>query len=126
MQGFKRNDSERENEIIISDYVRLMLRNAHWIVLAVILAGGLAFLNLRYKDKIYQSSGSIKIESDNNNLLSEVSIFKELSPKDKVLTETYIVKSKKLILQACERLPIQVSYFSKGRVVNKELYVTSP
>ncbi len=127
MQGFIRSDDDRkEDEIILSDYLRLLFRNTHWIVISVILSILLAYLNLRYQDHVFQSSGSIKIESENNNLLSEISIFKDLNPKDKVLTEAHILKSKRLILKACETLPIQTSYFSKGRVVNKELYTSSP
>lgn len=122
----RRKSDSLQDEIIISDYLRLFIRNAHWIGLAVIVSVVLGYLNLRYKDQIFQSQGSIKIESDNNNLLSEVSIIKDLNPKDKVLTETYILRSKRLILNACKRLPVQTSYFSKGRVVNKELYKSSP
>jgi tyrosine-protein kinase Etk/Wzc len=128
MQGIRNiaGDS-KEEEIIILDYIRLIIRNKYWIAIAGLLGLALAYVNLRYTDTIYQSQGSIKIESDdNNNLLKEFSVFKELNSKDKVLTETYIIKSKRLIIQACKKLPVQVSYFSKGRVVNKELYVNTP
>jgi capsular exopolysaccharide synthesis family protein len=127
MQGFKNNISSNNDDIILSDYVRLVFRNIHWIVLFGSIAFCLAYLQLRYEDEYYEAKGSIKIDTENNNLLKDVAILKDFgSPKDKILTETYIIKSKLLILKAVEQLPIGVSYFSSGRVVNKEIYTSSP
>lgn len=127
MQGFKSNITSNNDDIILSDYVRLVIRNIHWIVLFALIAFSLAYLKLRYEDEVFEAKGSIKIDTENNNLLKDVAILKEFgSPKDKILTETYIIKSKLLILKAIEKLPIGVSYFSSGRVVNKEIYTSSP
>lgn len=127
MQALKNNLKQGQDDIILSDYIRLIVRNIHWIILFASLSFGLAFLKLRYENEIYEAKGSVKIDTENNNLLKEIAILKDFgSPKDKVLTETHIIKSKLLITKAIERLPIQVSYFSSGRVVNKEIYTSSP
>lgn len=118
--------NKEEKDIILSDYFNFFLKNIHWIIIVCIISAVLGYFKVRYQDKIFQSQGSLKIESDNNNLLSDVALFKDINPKDKILTEAYIIKSRNLILKACKKLPIQVSYFSKGRVVNKELYTSSP
>lgn len=118
--------NKEEKDIVLADYFNFFLKNIHWIIIVCIISAVLGYFKVRYQDKIFQSQGSLKIESDNNNLLSDVALFKDINPKDKILTEAYIIKSRNLILKACKKLPIQVSYFSKGRVVNKELYTSSP
>jgi capsular exopolysaccharide synthesis family protein len=127
MQALKNSVKQSQDDIILSDYIRLIVKNIHWVILFAVLSFGLAFLKLRYEDVIYEAKGSIKIDAENNNLLKEITILKDFgSPKDKVLTETHIIKSKLLISKALDRLPIQVSYFSSGRVVNKEVYTSTP
>ncbi|MBP6302539.1 MAG: polysaccharide biosynthesis tyrosine autokinase [Bacteroidia bacterium] len=127
MQAYKKRLKAESDDIILIDYIKLLARNMHWIILFVVVALGLAFLRLRYEDEIYEAKGSIKVDTENNNLLKEISIFKDFaSPRDKIITETYIIKSKLLISKALERLPVQVSYFSSGRVVQKEIYTSSP
>ena len=89
----------------------------------------ISFLYLRYTQPIYQANTVIQL--NNENQASKV-----LSPsnsyyyKDDLSEKLEQLKSTKFLKRALNKLPLEVSYFVEGNVLNNELYIcllyTSP
>ncbi|MCD0486911.1 polysaccharide biosynthesis tyrosine autokinase [Pedobacter sp. MC2016-14] len=102
----------------------------HWpvFVLAVVICLSVAYTYLRYTQPLYQISSTLLIKDQKKNNGAE--ILNQLdhtggSQKD-VESEVEILKSRTLMNQVVERLNLNVSYTSEGRLISTDAYETKP
>ena len=98
-----------------------------WFILAILVALAAAFVYLRYTPQQYTVATSILIEDENTGgLPSELSAFEDMGllggSKKKVETEIGLLKSRTLMQNTVQALGINISYFTKGRVREMEVY----
>jgi len=102
----------------------LLRKNLQWIGLVIFICIISAYLLLRYTVPVYQSSLTFQVGSINTaNQVLEVDNFYEKSDLEK---DVEILKSKLLFKRAISHLPLDVTYFNKGKILNFELYKSSP
>lgn len=99
------------------------LRYWKWIFLSVVVSIVLGFLFLRYTPSQYSTSGKIKILETEQGL-SVPTEFTDFFGQQGVNLENeiHVIKSNLLLEKVVLNLDLQVSYFSKGRVKDSELW----
>ena len=102
-----------------------------YILLFLILTLGCAYLYLRYATYEYSTTASIKIQEDKKtNPMSEISAFQSVglfsSDFGKIEDEAQILKSRTLIDQVVKDLRLNMSFFVKGKIKDKEVYLNPP
>ncbi|MFN0730070.1 GumC family protein [Polaribacter gochangensis] len=98
-----------------------------WFLLGGILSLTLAFLYLRYTTPQFSAKAVILIkENQKGGISAEMKAFEDLGilggSTNNIDNEIEIIKSRKIIGDVIKKLNYTVSYFSKGRVKESELY----
>jgi capsular exopolysaccharide synthesis family protein len=102
-----------------------------YILLFLIISLGCAFLYLRYATYQYKTTASIKIQEDKKSgQLNEIAALQSLgvfsSDFGKIEDEAQILKSRTLIEQVVKDLKLNISYYVKGKIKDKEVYLNPP
>lgn len=105
-------------------FFHLLQRNILWFVLIISFCITGVVLFLRYTTPVYEANLSFQVGSVNTaNQLLDVGNFQEQNSYAK---DIEILKSKLLFKRALKRIPIDISYYNKGKILNNELYKSSP
>ncbi|WP_323788840.1 GumC family protein [Psychroserpens sp.] len=101
------------------------------IAFCVIVALGIAFLNIRYATYEYQASASIKINDDKKSTqLPEISSLQSYglfgSDFTNITDEIEIIRSRSLIKSVVDDLNLNVKYYVRGRIKDREEYKNPP
>ncbi|MCW8939694.1 MAG: Wzz/FepE/Etk N-terminal domain-containing protein, partial [Flavobacteriales bacterium] len=92
------------------------------VIIAVCLA--LSLVYLRYTVPIYQSKLVLQVGSENTaNKVLQVDNFNKT---EDVAKDVELLRSKLLLKRALSKLPLDVSYFNQGKILEYELYKNSP
>ncbi len=115
--------SSINDELDIKLFLYIAKRNILFPVIFVILALTGAWLYLRYTPPIYQTSSILQLgsQSEATRILPTANIY-----DDDMAKQIELMRSSVFLQRALSKLPLEVSYFSKGRVLNFELYRNSP
>ncbi|RYG21714.1 MAG: polysaccharide biosynthesis tyrosine autokinase, partial [Chitinophagaceae bacterium] len=82
---------------------------------------------LWYTPKTYTTSGTIKIEEKKSEISDLVSIISNSDRgASKIQSETFVIQSNNVIVNAIRNLDYQVSFYIEGRVRTSELYPQKP
>jgi capsular exopolysaccharide synthesis family protein len=119
-----------KKETIIT-IVELYLSKWKLILLSLIIAITLAFLNIRYSTFEYQASATIKLKQDENSKkLSEISAIQNYgifaNDFTNVVDEVEIIKSRSLMTQVAADLNLNIQYYVSGKVKAQEVYDDPP
>jgi capsular exopolysaccharide synthesis family protein len=111
------------DELDLKLFFYIAKRNILFPVIFVILALTGAWLYLRYTPPIYQTSAILQLGSQNeaSRILPTANIY-----EDDMAKQIELMRSSVFLQRALSKLPIQISYYSKGRVLNSELYRNAP
>ena len=116
-------------EIDYFKIAKILLSRWFWIAGSIAVCLILSTLYLWYTPKIYATAGSMKLE-DKKSEISEVMPISPYGDRSlsKVQSETVVLKSSPLLLNAIKQLDVRVSYFIKGRYFNRtnDLYPEKP
>ncbi|MBI3237374.1 MAG: hypothetical protein HYZ43_00770, partial [Flavobacteriia bacterium] len=94
-----------------------------WTLLFVTCFTAIAFVYLRYTKPIYDSSMVIQLgEKDQGKEIVDI---ENINTKDNIASEIELLRSELLFGMAIERLHMNVSLFSKGRILTEEKYLQS-
>ena len=105
-------------------FFHLLQRNLIWFLLIFAICISSIVLFLRYTTPIYEANLSFQVGSENTaNQLLGVGNFQQQNSYAK---DIEILKSKLLFKRALKRIPLDISYYNKGQVLNNELYKSSP
>lgn len=120
----KKNQASGFNlRVTIDRYIRYW----PWILLSILIFLGLAYLKLRYTNKLYYTSAQILLK-DKENSSPELEVVKEaisLGGKDNttVSDQVKIIKSRRLMTEVVRQNTLNIRYFYKGQFTNNEVLV---
>jgi capsular exopolysaccharide synthesis family protein len=102
-----------------------------WFAVGIILALIAAYSYLRYTTPQYNASAIILIKDDKKSGASaELAAFEDLgilgSSGQNIDNEIEIIKSRKIIGNVIKNLDLNISYFSKGRIKETDIYGKTP
>lgn len=118
--------SSFESKIFINkDYnpiiASIIFKRFWWMVVAVIAFFlSIAFFYLRYTKPVYESSTLIQLTEKNNG--KELLQLETMEPKNDISSEIELLRSQFLFEVAVAKMNMNVSLFSKGKVLTAEKY----
>ena len=123
-----------ESTLILRDIINKYLRQWKWFVLGTSICIGIAFIYLRYANKVYLSHSSILIKDDKNNggVMSEMALFQDmglLGANSEIESEIEILTSRTIIEQVAEKLELNKLYIAHGSKTGfqeEEMFIKSP
>jgi capsular exopolysaccharide synthesis family protein len=115
--------SNLNDEFDLRLYLRVLRKNGAWIVLFFIIAFLMGFLYLRYTYPKYKAYTIIQIaqEEKSNRIIPQ----KEFVRSD-IPAKIELLRSSNFLYRVFSKLPLEVSYYQIGNVLNYEMYRTSP
>jgi len=128
----EKNIIQEEDSIDIRQILETIWGLRLWIILSLIICVGIAYAYCLYKTPIYETSCSIMLVSEEGSkgaITSEFALMSEfsgMSLQQKMSNELYILKTTSLMQNVVEELNLNIQYFEKERIKNKEFYKNSP
>ncbi|MDP4699056.1 MAG: hypothetical protein NWS66_03860, partial [Saprospiraceae bacterium] len=120
-QGFETDIPEEE--VNIGQYFFLFLRKWYWLALGLGIGYTIAYLILRYSIPIYQVSATALLKEKNQGTANlPMSLSGGLSQSNNIENDLLVLTSANLMQRVVDTLDISVSYFSKGRFINNEMF----
>ena len=129
-------EDEKAGGLQFKDILFLVLHNLHWFILCALICGGLAYYNVKGKDRIYSSATSILLKTGTSGgsesfrssaLMSQVAGANGVAVST-INNEIIIIKSQTLMENVVRRLNLNTMYSYTTRLAkrNKTLYKDSP
>src|SRR6056300_192509 len=118
---------QQEDSIDIKDLLFKILGFWPFIVGSMIIGLSIAFIVNRYSRNVYELSTVLNVEEAENPLgTSGVSLAFNWGGLDALESKVAVISSYTLHERVAENLGWEVSYFSQGRILESELFRTSP
>lgn len=106
---------------------RVFLSRWYWVAALVGVALIGAKIKLLYTPPIYQTGSSLKLQDSNPSISTNNQMPTQVyNYTDKILAESFVIKSNDVILNAISNLNYKISYYLKGRIRTTELYPNIP
>lgn len=101
-------------------------QNWIWLALIFLVVNSIAVIYVRYTKDLFESSSELKLEV--NNEASDLGIKNVVEDQNLNLIsgEIELIQSKLFLGKVLESAPFEVSYYSKGRVLNDEMFLKGP
>lgn len=125
---YKNNKGDTSSEINLIELYENLKNNWKLMVIGLCFALVFAYVYLRYSKDQYQVSSTIFLNDEKTGgVVSELAAFEELgmlssNSKKSIINEIGVLKSLTLMEKVIKNLGINITYYSKGRFVNYELY----
>jgi len=117
-------------EIDYFKIAKIILSRRYWIVGALTICLIISNVYLWYTPKTYATSGTMKFEDKKSELpdLAGISSSNDRANASRIQTETIVLQSTPLLVNAIKTLDYRISFYIVGRVLNRtsELYPTKP
>ncbi len=111
------------------DYLRIariLLSRWYWIVGCLIIGVSWAFIFLRFTPSTYSTSALLKYDEKKTEISELININSYYDKKDKIQSETYVIRSRTLLARAIQRLDYKISFYRKGTILDSETYPNQP
>ncbi|SHN24321.1 GumC family protein [Mucilaginibacter sp. OK098] len=115
------------------DYIKIakiLLSRWYWIVGSVTICLIIANVYLWYTPKIYATGATLKFEEKKSEISDLISVpgVSDRTSASKIQSETIVLQSTALLLNAIKHLDYRISFYIVGRVLNRtnELYPQKP
>ncbi len=120
-------DESGSSDIDFIMLLSLIRKSLVWVALLIVMGLIGAFLFLRYTKPLFKSSSTLKIDeqSEAGRLGLEGSIENQQTLSN-LSGEIEIIKSNFTYERLQQKLPLDISYYAIGNVLNEELYRNSP
>jgi capsular exopolysaccharide synthesis family protein len=105
-------------------FLKVVRKNIAWIFLFFVIAFSMAFLYLRYTYPIFESKSIIQIALSDKN--SRMLLGDNFSAQRDISGKIELLKSATFLDRVFNKLPLDISYYQIGNVLNYEMYRTSP
>lgn len=105
-------------------FLKVVRKNIAWIFLFFVIAFSMAFLYLRYTYPIFESKSIIQIALSDKN--SRMLLGDNFSAQRDISGKIELLKSSTFLDRVFNKLPLDISYYQIGNVLNYEMYRTSP
>jgi tyrosine-protein kinase Etk/Wzc len=118
-----RKISALNDEIDLKLFLYIAKKNFLFLVVFITIAISGSYLYLRYTPPIYQASSIIQLSSDvdHKSILPSSNLY-----DDDIAKKIEILRSSVFLQRALSKLPLDVSYYNKGKFLNYELYKSTP
>ncbi len=103
----------------------IVRRSFIWIVLIFILSVVIGFLYLRWTPLEFEATSVIQLTTNNQQSSNLFELSGEFY-KENLSSEIELIKSPVFLQRVIDRLPLEITYLAKGRVLNSELYSSTP
>lgn len=116
-----------KQEIDYTKFLRIIFSRWYWILGTLIISLCVGYFYLWNSDRVYTSSAYVKFEdkkSDLDNLVNLTTINQNTT--NKIISESWVFKSREVTEKAVDHLDWEVSYFVEGRVKTSDLYPNKP
>ncbi|NLF42757.1 MAG: hypothetical protein GX587_08680, partial [Bacteroidales bacterium] len=115
--------SNINDELDVKLFLYIARHNILYPIVFIIVAFCGAFLYLRYTPPVYQTSAIIQLSSENqaNRILPTATIY-----DDDIAKQIELLRSSVFLQRSFSRLPLDMSYYSKGRFLNSEIFRNAP
>ncbi len=115
--------STLNDEIDLKLFLYIARKNFIYLALLLAIAFTGSYLFLRYTPPIYQASSIIQISSDvdKKNIMPASGFY-----DDDIAKKIELLRSSIFLQRALSKLPLETSYFNKGKFLNYELYKSTP
>ncbi len=128
MQEIAKQEQKLPNQEI--DYFKLakiIISRWYWIAATVLTCLLVTYIYLWYTPKIYATAGTVKLEEKKSEFsdLGGVINPAERGPS-KVQSESFVIQSRVVVLNAIRDLDYRISFYLEGRVRRSELYPQKP
>ena len=130
-QGFETQVKKTggDNLFDINRLIRLVKKNWYLFVISFPICLGSVMIYHRYTVPVYRASATLLLKSSEPKAMSQASLMEGfgLSPEVRsVENQSFIIRSRKIIKKAVDRLDFGVEYYRKGRFKDTEIYRSSP
>ena len=125
----KKKISHLNEEFDVKLFAIIARKNFYILILLMIVSVITAFIYLRYTHPIYQSDAIIKIGSQNNAnkiLNMQSAPIYEGMGMNLLAGNIEVLRSKLMVSRVLAKMPLDVSYFAQGTVLDEEMYKNSP
>ncbi|HEY3404939.1 MAG TPA: polysaccharide biosynthesis tyrosine autokinase [Ohtaekwangia sp.] len=106
----------------------IIWNNILWVALIFIVVNAVAYLVVRYTKDLYESVSEIKLEITNDASELGINTFSvdNAQNADLISGEIEILRSRLFLSKILDSMTLDVGYFSKGEVLNHELFENTP
>ena len=127
-QPNKMIESEDSEEVSLGDLLYKFLPYWPFFVLLVLLSLSAAWIYLRYKMPVYQTTATGLIKDDQKNAAADemTQAFDMFGSKKNVENEVEVLQSKTLMQEVVKNLHLYAPIIVKGRVASSNAYIVSP
>lgn len=109
-------------------FVTISRKNVWWFMLFMFISIIISYLILRYTAPVYEATSVIKlgIEDKAKNVLEQPGKDDFLYDANRIAGDIELIRSRIIVERALNNLPLKVSYYTQGTVLEYELYKQSP
>ena len=103
-------------------------KNAIWLALFIFVSVSIGFIYLRYTAPLFEAYTVLKLSDDENTAVNVLGQ-RNFNPNDnanRLAGDIELIRSQVLALRVVNTMDIGMSYFSKGRVLDFEMYSGTP
>jgi capsular exopolysaccharide synthesis family protein len=123
-ERYKERLTNFSQEFELGLFLFIARKNIFWVLLFIAVALSAAFLYLRYTPPVYESNSIIQIKQENN--MSKLLELDKLQEMQDISGEIELLRSKVILRKVISKLPLQITYYNQGTVLQYELYRSSP
>ncbi|MEO8795302.1 MAG: polysaccharide biosynthesis tyrosine autokinase, partial [Daejeonella sp.] len=106
--------------------LKILWSRWYWIAGCVLISLVISYIYLWYTPPIYSTSASIKFDEKKSEITELLKVSNFYDRTNKLQSETYVIQSEPVILNAISQLDYKISYYIKGRVRTTETYPEIP
>lgn len=106
--------------------IKILWSRWYWIAICILISMLISYCYLWYTPKIYSTNASLKFVEEKSEITELLAVKNIYDRTNKVQTESYVIQSKDVLLNAISRINYRISYYVKGRVRTSELYPETP
>src|ERR1043165_5762325 len=126
-ERYKERISNFSGEFELGLFLFIAKKSILWIILFFALAFTGAKLYLRYTPPVYEASSTIQVQTANQaNKLLDVENPYESDNGNNLAAAVELLRSKVFLKRVLSKLPLEVSYYAEGTLLNNEMYTSSP
>ncbi len=122
-EGYRERLTNFSQEFEFGLFLYILKRSLIWIVMIISLFLFVAFLYIRYTVPIYEANTILQMSK--NNTAQKILDVSQMYDEGSLAGEIELIRSKFLIKKAVQKLPLEISYFVKGDILNDEKYKSS-
>lgn len=123
-EHYKERITNFSKEFELGLFLFIARKNIFWVLLFISIALAGAFVYIRYTPPVYESNAIIQIKQENN--VSKVLDLDKLQEMQDISGEIELLRSKVILRKVIAKLPLEISYYNQGTVLQYELYRSSP